>query len=576
MIVLTVCCLLAGGVWAQENSQGREAIAGADSTAAPLTVGEITLHTRDIFSPAEVQNTTPMLKLLRRVMNSVHMNTREYVLRREILFATGDRFRPGSLAETERNLRNLGFLNNVSVVPTDTTDDGRVNVDVVTRESWTLQTTFSYSLASSGDQRWNVRLSDRNFLGHGMTLGAGIGADENSAFWNLWLRKRRLFGIGVLGLDYSKREDGHMRNIFFGKPFYAQGDRWGGDVKAWDKAFDARFYLSNAGPAGEDPTREERLYAKLPYREKRFEIRAQMRAAGQYEGRVWRVGAGVRVEERDYAVDSQSAWLLSDDRVVSLDWMLEPGQPLARVQGTTVFPHLWLSSQGRNWTKSRFVLQYGPVEDIPLDTVFEFRAGPNGTQVGSSTLGGGYSVRVEVQATKWLTLGPGLMVLQGVAEGETGSSEARNHLYYVLAGWMGKAGKENSPWLTRLFAEVGHGSHLLGSRALLLGLDRGLRTLEYDGMAGDRLARWNIEQGKATPWELLGLFRMGFAAFYNGGCAWWNDEQRDLGDARHEIGFGLRFGPTRSANSQVTRLDVTWDMEGSGGPVFTAVTRGFF
>ena len=96
-------------------------------------------------------------------------------------------------------------------------------------------------------------------------------------------------------------------------------------------------------------------------------------------------------------------------------------------------------------------------------------------------------------------------------------------------------------------------------------------------MAGDRLARWNVEQGKATDWEVLGLFRLGAAVFYDGGCAWWTDEARSLAeDTRHEAGFGLRIGPTRSSGTQVSRLDVSWALDGSEGPVFTATTRGFF
>ena len=78
------------------------------------------------------------------------------------------------------------------------------------------------------------------------------------------------------------------------------------------------------------------------------------------------------------------------------------------------------------------------------------------------------------------------------------------------------------------------------------------------------------------PWELAGLFRMGFAGFYSGGMAWWKDEDRDKSDIRHEAGFGLRFGPTRSANSQIARVDLAWDLNGDGSPVVTAITRGFF
>ena len=118
----------------------------ADETASQtpqLTVGEIVFDSRDIFSENEIRNTNSGLSFMRRTMNELHSNTRQYVLRRELLFESGDVFNPDRLAETERNLRALGYLNNVSVTAVDTTSDGRVNIKIATRESWTLRTSFS-------------------------------------------------------------------------------------------------------------------------------------------------------------------------------------------------------------------------------------------------------------------------------------------------------------------------------------------------------------------------------------------------------------------------------------------------
>ena len=204
---LVIFCLTLGLVLLS----GTGAIAQSDDWSPPLVVGEIEIITNDIFSANEVKNTNGAMRFLRNGMNTVHFNTRHHVIRRELLFKPGENYSANVLAETERNLRELGFLNNVSVTAVDTTADGRVNILVSTREAWTLRTSLSYSRASGGDQRWNVSASDGNFLGYGMTVGAGVGADENSSYWNLWYRQRRLFQSGFwLGLDYSDREDGHI------------------------------------------------------------------------------------------------------------------------------------------------------------------------------------------------------------------------------------------------------------------------------------------------------------------------------------------------------------------------------
>ena len=541
-----------------------------------LTVGEIQIVSRDIYSPTEIEHTNGILRFVRKTMNGVHFNTRKYVLRRELLFESGDSFNPERLAETERNLRRLGYLNDVRVTAVDTTADGKVNIRISAQESWTLRTSLSYSLASGGDQRWSVSLSDRNFLGHGVTLGAGLGQDENTSFWNLWFRQQRLFGTGLrLGVDYSSRQDGYVRQVFLSRPFYAQSDLWTMDLKYWDNLADFRYYLSNAGTAGDDPARNASLYAKLPYHQSGAEGGFQFRLTHSDEGRIWRLGGGIRVAKTNFDLN-ETAYVLSDGRTENLSWLAEPGQPFARDQGTTVFPYVWLHSLGRDWSKARYVLQYGPVEDLPLDFDFDFKAGPAGGRLGSTTGYAESKFRFEGLVTKWVRLGGGYLLLYGVGDAETGSAEVRTYRYDLVTGWIASAGRESSPWITRIFAEYGQGQNLLGSRALLLGLDRGMRTLEFDGMAGDRLGRWNIEQGKAMPWELAGLFRMGFAAFYSGGRAWWRDEALGQSYIRHEAGFGLRFGPTRSANSQIARIDLAWDLNGDGSPVITAITRGFF
>jgi len=216
------------------------------------------------------------------------------------------------------------------------------------------------------------------------------------------------------------------------------------------------------------------------------------------------------------------------------------------------------------------------VEDINLTPVADVKVGPVLAALGTDTASGEDRWRAEGIWEQWVVSGPGVILLHGSAEAEWGAAAADYHRYSLLAGWMGHWGAEDTPWLTRAFAEYGHGQALVGSRAFTLGLDQGLRTLEFDGMAGDRLLRWTLEEGKVLPGEMLGMFRYGLGAFFASGAAWWQDEDRDSGDARHEVGFGLRFGPTRSANAATGRIDVVWDLDHGDGPVLTATTQGFF
>jgi hypothetical protein len=292
-------------------------------------------------------------------------------------------------------------------------------------------------------------------------------------------------------------------------------------------------------------------------------------------GRIWRVGAGLRYSDTVYDIDNPP-YELSDGRYDDLGWLAEPGEPFSRDQGVTVFPFIWVRSLGRQWEKARFVMQYGPIEDLSSEFQLDLKFGPAGGRVGSTT---GYAedrFRLEGIVSRWVKVGRGNMYLRGAGQGDTGSSAVSWYRYEALAGWVGRSGHEMSPWITRIWAEYAQGENLNGDRALLLGLGRGMRTLDFDGMAGDHLIRWNVEQGKAIPGEIFGLVRAGLAVFYNGGRSWWKDEGRFSEGIRQEVGFGLRIGPTRSANTNVSRIDLSWDLNGSGSPVFTATSRGYF
>jgi len=565
-LVVTAGLLAAAAASAQE---------APPADGPPLRFGEVRFVTQPIFSRGEVANASGPVRTLRKVMNGLHVTTRTRVLRREMLFKEGQPYDPRLLEETARNLRGLGYLNDVTVVAADTTVDGRVDVLVTTRESWSLSTSFGYSLASGGEQRWNVKVADTNFLGYGLTVGAGVGADEDRSWWNLWYRKRRLFDRALwLGIDWAETGDGHVRNVLLSRPLFALDDARGIDAGVWDREARLRWYFSNAGPLGLDPTAAASLHGRIHHREKGARLRGLWRLTARGAPRIWRLGGGVRVT--DVRWQPGAADELSDGRLADLRGLDAPGSPMARENGLRVFPFAWLQTVGRRWVTDRFVIQYGPQEDIPLDAAFDLKVGPAGGMMGSTSAGGAGALRAEGTAEKWLAWDRSYVLLRAQGTAQAGDPAVRTHAVVGLVGWFAQAGGADAPWLTRVVAEGGHGSRLAGGQALLLGLDRGLRTLDFDGMAGDRLVRWNVEEGKVAPGEVLGLMRLGGAVFYGGGCAWWRDEDRDLGEARHEAGFGLRVGPTRSANNTVARIDLTWDLAGSGSPVLTAVTSGLF
>lgn len=540
-----------------------------------LRVGTVDLTVYDIYRPDELATERGILAFLHRGMNALHVSTRHHVVRREFLFRKGDPYEPALLEETARNLRELHYLNNVSVVATDTLDDGNVPVKVQVQDTWSLKTEFAYSLSSDREQRWVVSLSEDNFLGQGLVVGFSIGHDEDFDYHRFFLQKRRVLGTRWwLAASTAQRGSGYDHRVEVARPFYALEDAWGLETTFWDQLQEPRFYLNGASLTGvEDPV-VDGVHVLVPQQNTGCQVQGLVRVSPARTGRVWRLGLGVQVRELDF--DFQEAGGdLPDGSQPDLERLVGPGSAVAREVGTTVYPHLAVESEGRRWTTTRHVMQYGPVEDLQLSPAFDLRVGYSGPGSGS-TSGTGHRVLGDFGFEDWSRLAGGSLLLTGKANFGLGQEPDRHYALDMVAGWVKVNGAGRYRHQTRLFAEAAWGYNLLGTDAFVLGLNRGLRTLGFDGMAGDRLVRWNLEQGVILPGEVLGFFKPGLAIFYDAGLAWWQELPRSWSDLRHEVGVGIRFGSTRSSRGDIARIDLTWPVGEGGGPVLTAVTRGLF
>src|SRR5450756_15584 len=76
----------------------------------PVRIGTIRIESVDVFSPDEAAK-----GWIYRAANTIHMQTRESFLRKQLLFREGDVLDIARLEETERNLRALPFIKIASV-----------------------------------------------------------------------------------------------------------------------------------------------------------------------------------------------------------------------------------------------------------------------------------------------------------------------------------------------------------------------------------------------------------------------------------------------------------------------------
>jgi hypothetical protein len=128
------------------------------------TISQIHIKRLDVFGTGIYDTHTYENPWINRVGNNIHIKTRKNVIRNNLLFTEGDALEPFALAESERLLRALVFLEDARlIVENDTLDSSYVHVFVLTKDVWSLG--LGYKMISANSYR--IAIYDKNLLGLG-------------------------------------------------------------------------------------------------------------------------------------------------------------------------------------------------------------------------------------------------------------------------------------------------------------------------------------------------------------------------------------------------------------------------
>ena len=96
-----------------------------------------------------------------------------------------------------------------------------------------------------------------------------------------------------------------------------------------------------------------------------------------------------------------------------------------------------------------------------------------------------------------------------------------------------------------------------------LGGDTGLRGYPLRYQSGDSKILVTLEQRFFWDWYPFRLFRVGGAVFADTGRTWGDNP---LGGSSRgwlsDVGFGLRFAPTRTGSRKIVHLDIAFPLDG--------------
>src|SRR3954471_13378663 len=159
----------------------------AELEAQGAVIGAVRIDARDIFDVDDPKENNALFRLA----NRLHSTTRPSVIARDVLFKSGERVSVKLIEETERLLRSNRYLHEVSIRPLNYRD-GVVDIEVTTRDTWSLDPGLSASRAG-GANSGRLSLREYNLLGSGISAGISYSSNVDRAGTEIGFADNHLF-----------------------------------------------------------------------------------------------------------------------------------------------------------------------------------------------------------------------------------------------------------------------------------------------------------------------------------------------------------------------------------------------
>ncbi len=471
-----------------------------------------------------------------RAVNYLHVNTRESIIKNDLLFSENDRYEEQLLDESERILRTRRYLSEASVTASDGCSEGKegkeVRVDV--HEVWTLIPVLNFSHAG-GKNSSGYGLRDSNFLGFGKTVNIKHTSDAERT-GNLFQYYDPNTGIAdsTFSLGYADNNDGTSKSVALIRPFVALSTEWTAGI-----SYDALNEEDTLYNAGKEVDRFARTNtAKSIF----FGIKLN---TGTRES-VHRILVGYNTLKDSFlsaGIEPDESTIIPEDRQFNYPW----------IEYQRVYD---------GYIKAHNIDQINRVEDINLGANIRFRLGYASSEVDAYDK----SYVINSQYSQGFMLSKNQILLAQV----TGNS------YYGAADFYNGELKAEMSYHWKNFnrgqffvgVTAARGFRLFKDLPLELGGDTGLRGYPARYEAGDHLQLVTLEQRFFGEKEWFSLFHMGAAVFYDQGRAWGESAvpQNEQGLLR-DFGIGLRISGTRTGNREegahnVVHIDVATPLDG--------------
>jgi len=184
-----------------------------------MTIRNVRIRNTDVIGQTVYDTLSRPTSFAEEMINKMHVYTRDAVLRRNLFVESGDTINPWLLADNERHLRSLSFIENALIyfVPVD---DNTVDLVYVVKDKIPYGVLPIYHSA----KKQSLRIWNANMMGYGRRLGTSISLEPERAP-SLYVSGAE-FGMNNIGktfidgkVQYNRSGDHQTGNIILNREF---------------------------------------------------------------------------------------------------------------------------------------------------------------------------------------------------------------------------------------------------------------------------------------------------------------------------------------------------------------------
>ena len=477
-------------------------------------ISKINFYLLDVFDESNPDENN----LIYNFLNTLHINTKKYVIRDQLLFEEGDIANISTLSETERLLRKKHYLTDAFIIPEKICDD-QIEIAVITRDTWALEIEGSFG-ESGGETSRSIGLKSGNLLGTGnlLTLDYTVENGQNKVITKT--ENPSLFGSRFSSAAaYADTSDGEEEMLTLNRHFYSLDSKWSFESK----------YSSNSLLTEEEYLNESegRYYEDNGQSYLKFGL-----SKGLIDKQTRRYYFGLNQDKNAFRATEETQSSLPLDRVRNYAWI-----------GVTQIED--------KYGKFRNINQIQRTEDISLGQTFSLNFGIGAKEFNNDKAfihsNGFYEDALSIgehHLTKYSLDFQGNYL--------TKENEPEN---LILGGQIQYYHYQNANqrWFAKIRLDKGYG--LTSDQALTFEEKTLVRGYPNNYQKGDKRLLASLEHRRFYNLHLFNVIRVGRVYFVDVTRAWDNDNASES-NLLSDIGFGLRFSSSKVRTGNVAHLDI--------------------